>query len=97
MVDLEIKLDMRGVSDDSERIAQISKLMQLYSSAIEHYNKTADEENQNYYVDKLSRLNDQIRVLVDRQNRQMQRKNKAEAKAPITKGKVDKMVNPLSG
>lgn len=48
-------------------------------------------------MDKLSRLNDQIRVLVDRQNRQMQRKNNAEAKAPIAKGKVEKMVNPLTG
>lgn len=27
-------------------------------TAIEHYNKMTDEENQNYYVEKLSRLND---------------------------------------
>lgn len=43
-------------------------------AAIEFFNRETDEDNQSYYVDKLSRLNDQIREIVDRQNRAIQRK-----------------------
>jgi len=58
VVDLEIKLELKGVADDNEQVKQIRELMGLYSNAIEYYNRETDEENQTYYVDKLQRLND---------------------------------------
>ena len=39
VVDLEIKLEMKGVADDDQQLANISELMSLYSAAIEHYNR----------------------------------------------------------
>ena len=37
--------------------------------AIEHFNRETDEGNQTYFVEKLSKLNDDIREIIDRQNR----------------------------
>ena len=45
VVDLEIKLEMKGVQEDDQQLAHISELMSLYSAAIEHYNRQQDEEN----------------------------------------------------
>lgn len=50
--------------------------MSLYSAAIEHYNRATDEENYNYYIEKLSRLNKQIGGIIERENRQLNRKSK---------------------
>jgi len=47
--------------------------MQLYSAAIEHYNRTRDEENYAYYIEKLQKLNAQIRVLIEREERTLDR------------------------
>lgn len=47
--------------------------MGLYSAAIEYYNKTQDDNRQQYYVDKLQKLNDEIRSIVERQSRYMDR------------------------
>lgn len=41
--------------------------------AIEFYNREKDEENQTYFVEKLSKLNETIRELVERQHRLQQR------------------------
>jgi prefoldin subunit 5 len=49
--------------------------------AIEFYNREKDEENQSYYVEKLSKLNDTIRELVDRQQR-LQQKNTKKSPSP---------------
>jgi hypothetical protein len=61
----------------------IANLMGLYSvrlifvlflqQAIEFYNREKDEENQTYFVEKLSKLNETIRELVERQHRLQQR------------------------
>jgi len=40
--------------------------MGLYSAAIEFYNMETQESEQYYYVEKLSKLNDDIRQIVDR-------------------------------
>jgi hypothetical protein len=37
-----------------------------YQQAIEFYNREKDEDNQTYYVEKLSKLNETIRELVER-------------------------------
>jgi hypothetical protein len=47
--------------------------MQLYSAAIEHYNRTRDEENYAYYIEKLQKLNTDIRSLIEREERQIKR------------------------
>lgn len=60
---------MKGVADDDQQLANISELMSLYSAAIEHYNRQQDEENYNYYIEKLSRLNKQIGGIIERENR----------------------------
>lgn len=61
VVDLEIKAD-RGELTHS----QTRKLMELYSAAIEFYNCNTDLENQVYYQEKLSKLNDQTKTKIDR-------------------------------
>lgn len=63
VVDLEIKVEMNGMSQNNnqEQIRMLSDLMQLYSAAIEHYNRTRDEENYSYYIEKLQKLNTEIR------------------------------------
>ena len=68
-MDLEIKLEMKGVADDDQQLANISELMSLYSAAIEHYNRQTDEENYTYYIEKLSRLNKEIGGIIERENR----------------------------
>ncbi len=55
--------------DDQQQVEIIANLMGLYSTAIEFYNREKDEDNQNYYVDKLQKLNETIRELVERQQR----------------------------
>jgi len=40
--------------------------MELYSAAIEFYNCNTDIENQVYYQEKLSKLNDQTKTKIDR-------------------------------
>ena len=55
--------------DDQQQVEVIANLMGLYSTAIEFYNREKDEDNQNYYVDKLQKLNETIRELVERQQR----------------------------
>jgi hypothetical protein len=40
--------------------------MGLYSQAIEFYHREEDSENQAYYVEKLSKLNETIREMVER-------------------------------
>ena len=57
-----------------------------YQAAIEHYNRTRDEENYAYYIEKLQKLNQDIRVLIEREERTLDRMKvrkqaKAEAKA----------------
>jgi len=52
--------------DEGALVTMISELMGLYSAAIEFYNRETDEDNQTYYVEKLSKLNDDIRAIVDR-------------------------------
>lgn len=67
--------------------------MGLYSTAIEFYNREKDEDNQNYYVDKLQKLNETIRELVERQQRlqskinQNARETTPEKNEPIIKQK----------
>lgn len=56
--------------------------MQLYSAAIEHYNRSRDEENYAYYIEKLQKLNTDIRRLIEREERQLGRiKTRKETKA----------------
>ena len=43
--------------------------MELYSAAIEHYNKVKDEVNQRYYVEKMNLLNVQIKAVLEMQQR----------------------------
>lgn len=62
--------------DEGALVTMISELMGLYSAAIEFYNRETDEDNQTYYVEKLSKLNDDIREIVDRQNRLLVRRTK---------------------
>jgi len=57
VVDLEIKVEMKGVKQDESQIVMLSELMGLYSAAIEHYHRTKDEENYQYYIEKLNKLN----------------------------------------
>lgn len=40
------------------------------------YNKDTEEEQQSYYVEKLSKLNEDIRTIVERQQRVISRKSK---------------------
>lgn len=55
---MEIQLSIRGKNQaDETYAAQILELMGLYSAAIEYYNTHLDEENQSYYVEKMSDLN----------------------------------------
>jgi hypothetical protein len=62
-----MKIDGREYKEDeSALVTHISDLMGLYSLAIEFYNRETDEDNQTYYVDKLSKLNDDIRAIVER-------------------------------
>lgn len=62
--------------DDQKQVEVISTLMGLYSQAIEFYHREEDSDNQTYYVDKLSKLNETIREMVERQQRMAARKNK---------------------
>jgi len=66
---------MNGMSQNNnqEQIRMLSDLMQLYSAAIEHYNRTRDEENYSYYIGKLQTLNTDIRSLIEREERQITR------------------------
>lgn len=45
---------------------QYENLFYCVQKAIEYYNRETDEEHQTYYIEKLSKLNDEIRVIVDR-------------------------------
>ena len=89
VVDLEIKIEMHGVKQDKDNEGQIkllSDLMQLYSAAIEHYNRQRDEENYTYYIAKLQSLNEDIRTLIEREERQLGRiKTRKEAKKAAKK------------
>lgn len=54
--------------------------MSLYSAAIEYYNRQLDEQNQAYYIEKMNTLNQQIKEVLDRQ----QRNKKSQASKPNT-------------
>lgn len=43
--------------------------MSLYSAAIEYYNRQLDEDNQNFYIEKMNALNQQIKGVLDSQQR----------------------------
>lgn len=79
VLDLEIQMQVKPDSEDQSTVKKISELMGLYSAAIEYYNKTQDDNRQQYYVDKLQKLNDEIRSIVERQSRYMDRQNKRKA------------------
>mmetsp|Transcript_31326 Transcript_31326/g.38788 ORF Transcript_31326/g.38788 Transcript_31326/m.38788 type:complete len:98 (-) Transcript_31326:1644-1937(-) len=59
--------------------------MQLYSAAIEHYNRTRDEENYAYYIEKLQKLNTDIRSLIEREERQIKRVKDQKQKKAVAK------------
>ena len=42
-------------------------------AGIEHYNRTKDDENYLYYIEKLNKLNLQIGEIIERENRKMTR------------------------
>ena len=95
---MEIKLEMKGVADDDQQLANISDLMSLYSAAIEFYHRQQDEENYAYYIDKLSKLNKSIGSIIDRENRQLTRvKEKKKKKNGIKDKTNDLKINPLTG
>jgi len=71
--------------------------MSLYSAAIEHYNRQTDEENYNYYIEKLSRLNKQIGGIIERENRQLNRKKEKKKKHAIIDKTDELTINPLTG
>jgi len=54
---LEIKIELQGVKQSEFQIQMLSELMGLYSAAIEHYHRIKDEENYQYYIEKLNKLN----------------------------------------
>ncbi len=61
-------------------------LIVVRQAAIEHYNRTRDEENYAYYIEKLQKLNTQIRTLIEREERQLDRiKVNKQKKADLKK------------
>lgn len=83
---------MNGVhnKDNEKQIRMLSDLMQLYSAAIEHYNRTRDEENYSYYIEKLQKLNTQIRTLIEREERNLDRmKEKKQKKTEARKSRQE--------
>lgn len=67
----------------------------MYQAAIEHYNRSRDEENYQYYIEKLQKLNAQIRKLIEREERQLdQMKVKKQAKREAKKKTRDLDANP---
>lgn len=68
LLDMEIKVQAISPEQDIENINKI-ELMGLYSAAIEHYHRQADDDRLNYYKEKNSRLNDAIRQTFERNER----------------------------
>ena len=72
--------------------------MFIIQAAIEHYNRTRDEENYAYYIEKLQKLNQDIRVLIEREERTLDRmKVRKQAKAEAKKAAKVPSDTPATG
>ena len=60
VIDLENEMQEKPSSED-QAIKKLSNLMGLYSTAIEYYFKTAELPKQDYYLEKLTTMQESIR------------------------------------